>query len=75
MAFLFNSDAARAAVFRDVFARELPDLPLAYADAGPMLAEPMLYPVDEGYQEPDAPPEPSGAAGGRSRRARRPGGG
>lgn len=26
MAFLFNSDAARGAVFRDVFARELPDL-------------------------------------------------
>ncbi|MEO8685127.1 MAG: glyoxylate/hydroxypyruvate reductase A, partial [Devosia sp.] len=26
MAFLFNSDAARAAVFRDVFAREVPDL-------------------------------------------------
>jgi glyoxylate/hydroxypyruvate reductase A len=26
MAFLFNSDAARAAVFRQVFARELPDL-------------------------------------------------
>jgi glyoxylate/hydroxypyruvate reductase len=26
MAFLFNSDAARAAVFREVFARELPDL-------------------------------------------------
>jgi glyoxylate/hydroxypyruvate reductase A len=27
MAFLFNSDAARAAVFRDVFAREMPELP------------------------------------------------
>ncbi|AMS45094.1 2-hydroxyacid dehydrogenase [Aminobacter aminovorans] len=26
MAFLFNSDAARAAVFRDVFARDMPDL-------------------------------------------------
>jgi glyoxylate/hydroxypyruvate reductase A len=26
MAFLFNSDAARAAVFREIFARELPDL-------------------------------------------------
>ena len=26
MAFLFNSDAARAAVFREAFARELPDL-------------------------------------------------
>jgi HemY protein len=39
--------------------RELPDLPLAYAD-GPMLAEPVLYPVDEGYSEPEPPaaPEP-----------------
>jgi len=26
MAFLFNSDAARGVVFRQVFARELPDL-------------------------------------------------
>ena len=26
MAFLFNSDVARAAVFREIFARELPDL-------------------------------------------------
>ena len=26
MAFLFNSDAVRAAVFRQAFARELPDL-------------------------------------------------
>ena len=26
MAFLFNSDAARGAVFREIFARELPDL-------------------------------------------------
>ena len=26
MAFLFNSDAARGAVFREAFARELPDL-------------------------------------------------
>src|SRR5687768_17592747 len=26
MAFLFNSDAARGAVFREVFARELPDV-------------------------------------------------
>jgi HemY protein len=37
--------------------RELPELPIAYADAGPMLTEPVLYPVDEGYQEPEAPPE------------------
>ncbi|TAJ71384.1 MAG: heme biosynthesis protein HemY [Phenylobacterium sp.] len=36
--------------------RELPELPIAYADAGPMLTEPVLYPVDEGYQEPEAPP-------------------
>jgi HemY protein len=34
--------------------RELPDLPLAYAD-GPLLAEPVLYPVDEGYSEPELP--------------------
>jgi glyoxylate/hydroxypyruvate reductase A len=34
MAFLFNSDAARAAVFRDVFAREMPELPFVMpADA------------------------------------------
>ena len=26
MAFLFNSDAGRAAIFRKIFARELPDL-------------------------------------------------
>lgn len=38
--------------------RELPDLPIAYADAPPMLDEPGLYPVDEGYQEPD-PPAPT----------------
>lgn len=36
--------------------RELPELPIAYADAGPILIEPVLYPVDEGYQEPEAPP-------------------
>jgi HemY protein len=35
--------------------RELPELPLAYADAGPMLTEPVLYPVDEGYAEPEPP--------------------
>jgi HemY protein len=55
--------------------RELPDLPLAYADAGPMLSEPMLYPVDEGYQEPEAPPErapPRATARGPVRRTRRP---
>ncbi len=38
--------------------RELPDLPIAYADAPPMLDDPGLYPVDEGYQEPD-PPAPT----------------
>ena len=26
MSFLFNSDAARAAIFREIFAAELPDL-------------------------------------------------
>ena len=36
--------------------RELPELPLAYADSGPMLTEPVLYPVEEDYSEPDAPP-------------------
>lgn len=38
--------------------RELPELPIAYADAGPMLSEPVLYPVDEGYQEPEAASSP-----------------
>ena len=38
--------------------RELPDLPLAYADSGPALTEPVLYPVDEGYAEPEVPPVP-----------------
>jgi glyoxylate/hydroxypyruvate reductase A len=32
MAFLFNSDAARRAVFREVFARELPDLEFLHSD-------------------------------------------
>lgn len=32
MAFLFNSDAARGAVFREVFARELPDLEFFLSD-------------------------------------------
>jgi HemY protein len=44
--------------------RELPELPIAYADAGPMLTEPVLYPVDEGYQEPEAAPAPTRRAGG-----------
>ena len=43
--------------------RELPELPIAYADAGPMLAEPALYPVDEGYEEPDAAAPPSRRTG------------
>jgi HemY protein len=34
--------------------RELPDLPIAYADQP--LSEPVLYPVDEGYSEPEPPP-------------------
>jgi HemY protein len=37
--------------------RELPELPIAYADAQAMLTEPVLYPVDEGYQEPEPPPQ------------------
>lgn len=37
--------------------RELPELPLAYADAGPLLSGPVLYPVDEGYDEPEPPAE------------------
>jgi len=45
--------------------RELPELPIAYADAGPMLTEPVLYPVDEGYQEPEAPPERRSGPGSR----------
>jgi glyoxylate/hydroxypyruvate reductase A len=32
MAFLFNSDAARGAVFREIFARELPDLEFVDSD-------------------------------------------
>lgn len=32
MAFLFNSDSARAAVFREIFARELPDLEFFHSD-------------------------------------------
>ncbi|MER8406118.1 glyoxylate/hydroxypyruvate reductase A [Mesorhizobium sp. M1307] len=31
MAFLFNSDAARAAVFREIFARQLPDLEFVHS--------------------------------------------
>lgn len=31
--------------------RELPDLPLAYADAQPMLSEPVLYPLEDEYGE------------------------
>ncbi len=32
--------------------RELPDLPIAYAGSGPILSEPVLYPVDEDYDDP-----------------------
>jgi glyoxylate/hydroxypyruvate reductase len=32
MAFFFNSDAARGAVFREIFARELPDLEFVHSD-------------------------------------------
>jgi len=51
--------------------RELPDLPLAYADPQPLLTEPVLYPVDEGYQEPEAlpsPPPPRRTGGRRPRK-------
>jgi glyoxylate/hydroxypyruvate reductase A len=34
MAFLFNSDAARGAIFRQVFARELPDLEFYHSSEG-----------------------------------------
>lgn len=40
--------------------RELPDLPLAYRDAGPMLEEPVLYPVEDDYPEPETPPAANG---------------
>jgi len=35
VAFLFNSDAARGAIFREAFARELPDLPFFHRSEGP----------------------------------------
>jgi len=31
--------------------RELPDLPIAYSDAGPILTEPVLYPLDDDYED------------------------
>lgn len=34
MTFLFNSDAQRATVFRDAFARDLPHLPFAIGPVG-----------------------------------------
>jgi HemY protein len=57
---------------REQTLRELPELPLAYADAGPMLAEPVLYAIDEGYEEPEPPPEEPRPAPRRAER-RRPG--
>lgn len=42
MTFLFNSDAARGQVFRDVFARELPDLPFSM-DAGSVDPDAVRY--------------------------------
>lgn len=36
--------------------RELPDLPIAYSDAGPILTEPVLYPLEE---DPGDAPRPS----------------
>jgi glyoxylate/hydroxypyruvate reductase len=35
VAFLFNSDAARGAIFREAFARELPDLPFFHCSESP----------------------------------------
>jgi glyoxylate/hydroxypyruvate reductase len=35
VAFLFNSDVARGAIFREAFARELPDLPFFHGGEGP----------------------------------------
>ena len=42
MAFLFNSDAARGAVFREAFARELPDLEF-YHCSEPIAPERVRY--------------------------------
>ena len=42
MTFLFNSDAARGAVFREIFARELPDLPFT-ADPATVDPEEVRY--------------------------------
>lgn len=42
MTFLFNSDAARGQIFRDVFARELPDLPFSM-DAGSVDPDAVRY--------------------------------
>lgn len=42
MTFLFNSDAARGQVFREIFARELPDLPFA-TDAASVDADAVRY--------------------------------
>jgi HemY protein len=50
--------------------RELPDLPLAYADAGPLLAEPAIYPVDEGYADEAARPDEPARKGPRPRLVR-----
>ena len=52
--------------------RELPDLPLAYADAGRMLTEPVPYPVDEGYSDSELPDGDEDAAPGGGHGARRP---
>lgn len=56
--------------------RELPELPLAYADAaGPLLAEPLLYPIDEGYNDPEPAEDDTGPprrTGERRARARTP---
>ena len=47
--------------------RELPELPLAYADGGALPPDSLLYPVDEGYSEP----EPAAGPAPPARRTRR----
>lgn len=42
MTFLFNSDAARGQIFRDAFARELPELPFSM-DAASVDPEAVRY--------------------------------
>jgi HemY protein len=50
---------------------ELPELPIAYADAAPFLSEPMLYPVDAEDYGPDEPAPAPGPGGARPMLGRR----